>query len=216
MSDREKEDCNFFPQEPPRECLDDYMFSESNRIEIKQLVSSMFCPKLYECYNIHPSKSVLLEGPPGNGKCLGKNTPILMYDGSIKMVQEVKQDDLLMGPETDKELQKINKRLAMKKNMADDLEGDIAPHQIEYYCKIHNKLELALYTGTNKFKHLTVHYYNTPDGYTFGYHTMKELEFDLKSDGWWDSYGRKYELSHMLDGNVNPIFKDEEYWERFK
>ncbi len=36
----------------------------------------------------------------GSGKCLGKDTPILMYDGNIKMVQDVMVGDLLMGPDS--------------------------------------------------------------------------------------------------------------------
>jgi superfamily II DNA or RNA helicase len=34
------------------------------------------------------------------GKCLGINTPIMMYDGTIKMVQDVKTNDLLMGDDS--------------------------------------------------------------------------------------------------------------------
>lgn len=33
----------------------------------------------------------------GYGKCVGRNTPIIMYDGTIKMVQDIKVGDLLMG-----------------------------------------------------------------------------------------------------------------------
>ena len=33
----------------------------------------------------------------GGGKCHGLNTPILMYDGSIKLVQDIQTGDLLMG-----------------------------------------------------------------------------------------------------------------------
>ncbi|ARF09207.1 replication factor C small subunit [Catovirus CTV1] len=40
---------------------------------------------------------LLLYGSSGTGKCLGINTPVIMYDGSIKMVQDVRQNDLLMG-----------------------------------------------------------------------------------------------------------------------
>lgn len=36
----------------------------------------------------------------GGGKCLGKDTPILMFDGTIKMVQNVVIGDLLMGPDS--------------------------------------------------------------------------------------------------------------------
>jgi len=39
----------------------------------------------------------ILEVPCGRGKCLGKNTPVLMFDGSIKMVQDIVVGDLLMG-----------------------------------------------------------------------------------------------------------------------
>jgi hypothetical protein len=33
----------------------------------------------------------------GYGKCNGLNTPIIMYDGNIKMVQDIKVGELLMG-----------------------------------------------------------------------------------------------------------------------
>ena len=42
----------------------------------------------------------ILEVPCGRGKCLGKDTPILMYNGSIKMVQDVLVGDVLMGDDS--------------------------------------------------------------------------------------------------------------------
>lgn len=42
----------------------------------------------------------ILEVPCGLGKCLGKDTSILMYDGSIKLVQDVKVGDKLMGDDS--------------------------------------------------------------------------------------------------------------------
>lgn len=39
-------------------------------------------------------------GNDESGKCLALNTPILMYDGSIKMVQDVVNGDLLMGDDS--------------------------------------------------------------------------------------------------------------------
>jgi replicative DNA helicase len=39
-------------------------------------------------------------GPSGIGKCLGKGTPVLMFDGSIKNVEDVRVGDLLMGPDS--------------------------------------------------------------------------------------------------------------------
>lgn len=42
----------------------------------------------------------VLSLPCGFGKCHGIDTPILMYDGSIKMVQDVRKGDLLMGDDS--------------------------------------------------------------------------------------------------------------------
>jgi Hom_end-associated Hint/Type III restriction enzyme, res subunit/Homing endonuclease len=36
----------------------------------------------------------------GAGKCLAKNTPVLMYDGNIKLVQDIVVGDLLMGDDS--------------------------------------------------------------------------------------------------------------------
>ena len=41
-----------------------------------------------------------LLGLAGTGKCERKDTPIIMYDGSIKMVQDVQVGDLLMGDDS--------------------------------------------------------------------------------------------------------------------
>jgi len=45
-------------------------------------------------------KVFVITGAPGTGKCLGKNTPVLMYDGSIKMVQDIVKGDYLMGDDS--------------------------------------------------------------------------------------------------------------------
>jgi len=42
----------------------------------------------------------LICGYSGNGKCEKINTPILMYDGTIKMIQDIKVGELLMGPDS--------------------------------------------------------------------------------------------------------------------
>lgn len=43
---------------------------------------------------------VLFVLPTGGGKCLGRDTPVLMFDGTIKPVQDVVVGDLLMGPDS--------------------------------------------------------------------------------------------------------------------
>jgi len=39
----------------------------------------------------------LLEIPCGRGKCLGKNTPVLSYDGKVVFVQDIVNNDILIG-----------------------------------------------------------------------------------------------------------------------
>ncbi len=53
---------------------------------------------IYEKLGRPKKRGILLYSKPGMGKCLGRNTPILMYDGSMKMVQDIVNGDLLMGP----------------------------------------------------------------------------------------------------------------------
>lgn len=45
-------------------------------------------------------KSICLVAPTGAGKCLGKGTPVLMYDGKVKAVEDVRVGDQLMGPDS--------------------------------------------------------------------------------------------------------------------
>lgn len=47
-----------------------------------------------------PYESVLLYHQLGSGKCMAKDTGILMYDGTIKKIQDVKVGELLMGDDS--------------------------------------------------------------------------------------------------------------------
>ena len=44
--------------------------------------------------------AIAINGPMGTGKCHALDTPILMYDGSIKMVQDIVVDDKVMGDDS--------------------------------------------------------------------------------------------------------------------
>lgn len=44
--------------------------------------------------------NMILTGAPGVGKCLSYNTPILMFDGSIKKVQDIILGDKIMGDDS--------------------------------------------------------------------------------------------------------------------
>lgn len=45
-------------------------------------------------------KSLLVQLGTGGGKCLGKDTPIIMFDGAVKMVQDISVGDILMGDDS--------------------------------------------------------------------------------------------------------------------
>ena len=49
---------------------------------------------------LYKNEPCLIKIGTGGGKCHGKGTPILMYNGDIKPVEEIKKGDYLMGPDS--------------------------------------------------------------------------------------------------------------------
>lgn len=47
-----------------------------------------------------PNRSLLMVHGTGTGKCHGVDTPIMLYDGTIKKVQDIVQGDMLMGDDS--------------------------------------------------------------------------------------------------------------------
>ena len=43
----------------------------------------------------------ILQAATGSGKCLGKGTSVLMFDGTTKLVEQIVAGDLLMGPDSE-------------------------------------------------------------------------------------------------------------------
>ena len=71
--------------------------------DYQEKIVDIYCKhvsKPLSCDNACPGGGGILEVPCGRGKCLGFNTPILMYDGTIKMVQDVKVGDVIMGDDS--------------------------------------------------------------------------------------------------------------------
>lgn len=73
-----------------------------------------------------PYDSVLVYHNVGSGKCHAKNTPILMYNGSIKMVEEIQVGELLMGDDS-------TPRKVMSLARGEDEMYDIIPIKGEKY-----------------------------------------------------------------------------------
>src|SRR5437588_12794461 len=48
----------------------------------------------------HGTGNALVDAVAGAGKCLGENTPVLLFDGRVVPVQGIVEGDLLMGPDS--------------------------------------------------------------------------------------------------------------------
>jgi hypothetical protein len=76
-----------------------------NMVGMKDLKDTILYQILYYLQNMHNRNNeeylhTIIMGPPGHGKCLKKDTPIIMYDGSVKMVQDITQGEKLMGDDS--------------------------------------------------------------------------------------------------------------------
>ena len=85
------------------------------------------------------ASGVFLCAPCGAGKCLGKGTPVLMFDGTIKPVEDIKEGEQLIGhPEgpflvppriyTGSELRGLNK---IKTTAGDFNQGDLQKYMMQ-------------------------------------------------------------------------------------
>ena len=77
-----------------RETLDKSVFGHDNaKRQIERIIGQWMNGELTGyCFGF--------EGPPGVGKCLAKDTPVMMSDGSIKLVQDITMKDKLMGDDS--------------------------------------------------------------------------------------------------------------------
>jgi len=58
--------------------------------------------KKFKMSSILPDATILLLGKRRSGKCLKKGTGILMYDGTVKKIEDVKEGDYVMGDDSTK------------------------------------------------------------------------------------------------------------------
>lgn len=88
------EACHNFMQES-QQILDSAVYGLNDaKIQIMQMLGQLVT---------NPSaigSAIAIHGPPGTGKCMVVDTPILMYNGDIKMVQDIVVGDELMGDDS--------------------------------------------------------------------------------------------------------------------
>ena len=114
------EACMAFMERAKR-CLNDAIYGqEEAKLQILQYIAAKIA---------NPEKkgtSLILAGPPGIGKCHAKDTPILMADGSIKLVQDIVIDDYIMGDDS-------KPRKVLSLGQGQDILYDIIPTKGETY-----------------------------------------------------------------------------------
>jgi superfamily II DNA or RNA helicase len=165
----------------------------------------------------------ILEVPCGRGKCLGKDTPILMYDGSIKMVQDIQVGDVLMGDdsgprnvlslargrETMIEIQEDNKDFGYVTNMSHILSlknrvtGEVSDLSVQEYLLHPGRDNLFGYRVPIQFREKTT---DRIDPYTYG------VSFD-KYSGLWvlNRYRQNTRVNQLelLAGFMDQMYSDD-------
>ena len=132
---------------------------------------------------LNKTGSVIISAYTGFGKCLGKNTPVLMYDGNIKMVQDIKVGEQIMGDDSSprnilnicKGKEQMYKIIPNKGESFTCNESHILSLKISSHKSIHK----LLIRGKNKFR---TTYFNKKKNkleYT-EYFTYEEAEKNLK------------------------------------
>lgn len=84
----------------------------------------------------------VVKAPPGTGKCLGVDTPVMMWDGSVKAVQDIVKGDLLMGDDS-------TPRKVMATTSGEDFLYRITPVKGDVWV-CNSQHVLSLYHNTHK------------------------------------------------------------------
>lgn len=76
-----------------------------NMVGMKELKTTLFYQIIYYLQDLFIDDSreylhTVITGAPGTGKCLGKDTKVLLYDGALKNVQDLTMTDVLLGDDS--------------------------------------------------------------------------------------------------------------------
>ena len=76
----------------------------NNIIGMEDVKQGVFLQILYYLQKLNTKNNDYLHtiktAPPGYGKCMGKDTPIRMFDSQIKLIQNIKVNDKIMGDDS--------------------------------------------------------------------------------------------------------------------
>jgi len=133
----------------------------------------------------NPVKGMLLHHSVGTGKCHAKDTPVLMFDGTIKMVQDVKVGDELMGDNS------TPRKVLSLANGKDEM-YDIIPVKGDKYTVNSEHILCLKYSGRGAIIDLSLRQPNCPFKTTH----IDNKTFKIKSK----SFKTREEANKYLDG----------------
>lgn len=170
------------------------------------------------------------EGPPGVGKCFAKNTPIMLFNGHVKMVQDICESDLLMGDDsTPRNVLALGRgREKMYKIVQDNADvytvneshilslmivTDFGHHIIIYGKEVSNGDIIDISIGN--YLSLPIKIRKCLHGYKVGIEfAAKPVEFDSYLLGYWlglSKKQRKYYHNEVMFEYIKNFFLDGEY-----
>jgi len=119
-----------------------------------------------------PYKGMLLWHSVGTGKCHAKDTPIIMHDGSIKMVQDVLVGDKLMGDNS-------KPRMVLSLARGEDTLYNIIPTKGDSYTVNSEHILCLKYSGKGSISYVPNRQANLP--YRAAHIDNKMVNFKTKS-----------------------------------
>jgi len=128
-----------------------HLIELKNMIGMKSVKESIFFQIIYYLQGMHLRNKdgdylhCIITGLPGSGKCLALNTPLIMYDGSIKLVQDVKVGDLLMGDDS-------SARTVLNLGRGRDIMYKITNQKNESYTVNSEHILSLYYSGCNSIR----------------------------------------------------------------
>ena len=136
-------------------------FTSFNLTENQKFLKNFMSP-------LTPYNAILLFHSVGVGKCHKKNTPILMYDGSVKMVQDVIVGDYVMGDDS-------TPRKVLSLTSGKDEMYDVIPIKGDKYTVNSEHILCLKYSGRGCITH-----HKKENTYTAAHIDNKRLKFVSK------------------------------------
>lgn len=192
---------------------------------------------VYNYLTTNDVRGILVYHGVGTGKCHGKNTPILMYDGSLKMVQDIKVGEKLMGDDnlarevlstargTDlmfKIIPQFSKSFIVNESHVLCLKNTYKPtmtKSINGYCVKWLEYGIFHYKYYEPYdQHSAIKFHHNITQYTYNVIVEAELfdynELSKDVKPYYKLYSNIIEFNNLIDFNINPYIIG--YWFGYK